>query len=72
MSDRYDDPDGALAEDAEFLPGSESKKPRFTDVSATDKPVFTIHPIKHLTCIKYLQCQVYTGITQYMLDFLDL
>ncbi|KAI5109013.1 sodium-coupled neutral amino acid transporter 3-like isoform X2 [Silurus meridionalis] len=29
--DPYDDPDGNLAENVEFLPGGEGKKPRFTD-----------------------------------------
>ncbi|KAA0712774.1 Sodium-coupled neutral amino acid transporter 3 N-system amino acid transporter 1 [Triplophysa tibetana] len=29
--DQFDDPDGALAENIEFLPSGESKKPRFTD-----------------------------------------
>lgn len=33
LSNRFDDPDGTLAENVEFLPSGESKKPCFTDVS---------------------------------------
>uniref|UniRef100_A0A673JKM7 Sodium-coupled neutral amino acid transporter 3-like n=1 Tax=Sinocyclocheilus rhinocerous TaxID=307959 RepID=A0A673JKM7_9TELE len=32
---RFDDPDSTLAENIEFLPNSEGKKPRFTDVNLT-------------------------------------
>lgn len=32
-SNRFDDPDSTIAENIEFLPNSEGKKPRFTDVS---------------------------------------
>ncbi|XP_056605885.1 sodium-coupled neutral amino acid transporter 3 isoform X1 [Triplophysa dalaica] len=31
QNSKFDDPDGALAENIEFLPSGESKKPRFTD-----------------------------------------
>lgn len=31
MQNRYDDPEGTLAENVEFLPGGDGKKPRFTD-----------------------------------------
>lgn len=37
LSDRYDDTDGAQAENVEFLPGGEGKKTRFTDVSARNQ-----------------------------------
>lgn len=32
-SNRFDDPDSTVAENIEFLPNGEGKKPRFTDVS---------------------------------------
>lgn len=32
-SNRFDDPESTLAENIEFLPNGDGKKPRFTDVS---------------------------------------